>query len=93
MTARKPFILLADDDEDDHYSLQLAFAEVGYEQRLAFVFSGREVMDLLQELLPEELPTLIVLDINIPGMDGIARGSCNITDNGPLLAHQCIQQG
>ena len=71
MTAQKPFILLADDDEDDHYSLQYAFAEVGYRQGLTFVYSGREVIDLLQQLLPEELPTLIVLDINIPGMDGI----------------------
>jgi CheY-like chemotaxis protein len=71
MRARKPFILLADDDEDDHYSLQSAFEEVGYVQGLSFVFSGKEVIDLLQQLLPDELPTLIILDINIPVMGGV----------------------
>ena len=71
MTVRKPFILLADDDEDDHYSLQSAFAEVEYMHGLSLVYSGKEVIELLQQLLPDKLPTLIILDINIPGMNGV----------------------
>jgi CheY-like chemotaxis protein len=73
---RKLYILVAEDDIDDRYLLETAFAEKGYVEELAFVENGVELLDYLNNQLdsPEgaaaNLPRFILLDLNMPKKDG-----------------------
>jgi two-component system, response regulator, stage 0 sporulation protein F len=60
-------ILIADDEEALQRLYKEEFEEEGYEVLLAG--NGNEVMDLLED--PSRLPDLIVMDIRMPGMNGI----------------------
>ncbi|MBN2282299.1 MAG: sigma-54-dependent Fis family transcriptional regulator [Deltaproteobacteria bacterium] len=59
-------ILVVDDEESICTSLQGALSDDGYD--VVTVQSGEECLVMLEE---EELPDLILLDIWLPGMDGI----------------------
>ena len=61
-----PRILVIDDDKDNHRFLTRVLEHEGYEVALAQ--SGIDGIQLLQEFKPH----LVVLDINMPGMDGLA---------------------
>jgi two-component system response regulator len=67
-----PFtILLADDDEDDILLTQDAMAEAGIEHALDVVKDGEALLSLLQERKGREpLPNIILLDLNMPILDG-----------------------
>lgn len=72
-----PFIILmAEDDLDDQMLVQEAFEEVYLKNPLQFVNDGEELMDYLHRrgeytsLKAEPLPGLILLDLNMPRMDG-----------------------
>ena len=61
-------VFIADDDEDDRFLLQFAFQELGLDSTLTFANDG---LDLLRLLLDSEVsPALIILDINMPRLDG-----------------------
>ncbi len=70
------YILVAEDDADDRYLLETAFAEKGYRERLEFVENGVELMDFLHRLLAggdtnrHNFPGFILLDLNMPKKDG-----------------------
>lgn len=73
--ARNVLILMADDDADDRYLTKAAFEESQVKCDIYFVEDGDEVFDFLysrgkftdhQELLP----SLIMLDLNMPKKDG-----------------------
>lgn len=72
----KPYILVAEDDADDRFLLETAFAEKGYQEELVFVENGVELMDYLKKLDegektgPLHLPGFILLDLNMPKKDG-----------------------
>lgn len=57
-------ILVADDDADFNRFIQLSLQRSGYE--VVSVYNGQAVLDFLAE----ESPTLLVLDVTMPGMDG-----------------------
>ncbi len=57
-------ILLVDDDREILEMTELLLAKQGYEVLVAS--SGEEALDMAQDSLPH----LILLDINMPGMDG-----------------------
>lgn len=69
-------ILIADDDPDDCLLTREAFAECRVGNRLDFVHDGEELLDYLQRRPPYEdpqrfpLPGLILLDLNMPRLDG-----------------------
>jgi len=63
-------ILYADDDADDRMWVSEACKLVNLGACLCFVENGRQVMDYLTGLLCPALPSLIVLDLNMPKMDG-----------------------
>jgi CheY-like chemotaxis protein len=67
---------MADDDEDDCLFVELAFQEMGIAHDLRFVDDGRQLLDYLDnkgdfsdhEGYPR--PNLILLDLNMPRIDG-----------------------
>jgi CheY-like chemotaxis protein len=67
-------VLMADDDVEDCWLASEAFAETGARATFSCVENGIELMDYLAERLAGprvgELPNLILLDLNMPRMDG-----------------------
>ena len=69
-------ILIAEDDADDRYLLQTAFAEIGYPEQIDFVENGIEVLNYLDNIYTsanmemKALPGFILLDLNMPKKDG-----------------------
>jgi CheY-like chemotaxis protein len=63
-------ILLIDDNRADNFLHRLAIEEAGCADHVEEALSGEAALKWLQQLAPDELPELIFLDINMPGMDG-----------------------
>jgi CheY-like chemotaxis protein len=69
----KAVIIVAEDDADDRFLVKAAFDESGHTDTLIFVENGVELTDLLRARLDnshDELPKLILLDLNMPKKDG-----------------------
>jgi CheY-like chemotaxis protein len=67
----KHSILIVDDDPDDRESIREAFLENSYHCHEYLFFGGaEELMKYLQSLTNEVHPSLILLDLNMPGMTG-----------------------
>lgn len=64
------FIALAEDDADDQLLFTEALKQVCGGDTLTAVSNGVMMLDLLQRH-KNSLPDVIVLDVNMPGMDGI----------------------
>ena len=65
------YILCIDDDEDDCLLLGEAIANEQPDFEVKFLMSGDEAIRFLKKALEDKnLPALITLDINMPGMDG-----------------------
>jgi two-component system response regulator len=65
-------ILIADDDADDRYLISRAFKDIMLPEKLSFVENGQQVLVYLETISKDDdLPGLIVLDLNMPLMDGI----------------------
>ena len=69
-------ILLVEDNPDDVELTRIAFAEAGAGYRLIVVSDGAEAVDYLlargvhADRDPNELPALVLLDLNLPKLDG-----------------------
>lgn len=67
----KPTILLVDDDHDDLQMLHEAFKAFGPKYSILDAHDGKQAINKLHELKAvNQLPCLIVLDVNMPYMDG-----------------------
>lgn len=64
------FILLGEDDPDDQEMLKDVFSDIDNSFILFFVNNGKEVLSALEKLDDEQMPCLIVLDYNMPGLNG-----------------------
>ena len=64
------FILLGEDDADDQEMLKEVFASIDISFVLFFVNNGKEVLSALEKLKDDQMPCLIVLDYNMPGLNG-----------------------
>ena len=67
----KSLILLVDDDPDDLMLLKDAIDSLGGNYQFIEAYDGRSALNLLrQSNLDGNLPVLVVLDINMPILDG-----------------------
>ena len=64
------FILLGEDDADDQEMLKEVFASIDATFVLFFVNNGSEILSELEKLKDEQMPCLVVLDYNMPGLNG-----------------------
>lgn len=67
---KTPLILLADDNLDDQSFIRDAFSYVNANVALEMVDSGLDLLQHLKIVSNEELPSLLVLDYNMPKMNG-----------------------
>jgi CheY-like chemotaxis protein len=66
----KPYhIVIADDDVDDQLIIKSTLSKLGTQVTISSVYDGAELLALLHSR--EELPDMIILDINMPVMDGL----------------------
>ena len=66
----KPFIFLAEDDIDDQELLIEALSQFNNSIVVNTVTNGKKAISYLQQLQPENYPSLIVLDYNLPELSG-----------------------
>ena len=64
------FILLGEDDADDQEMLKEVFSSIDESFILFFVNNGNEILSALEKLRVDQMPCLIVLDYNMPGLSG-----------------------
>lgn len=67
-------VMLVDDDETDVIIARSIIETTGLANKISSFFSGRKALHFLEEhaQLPESLPDLIFLDINMPLMNGFS---------------------
>ncbi|HEX8313567.1 MAG TPA: response regulator [Flavisolibacter sp.] len=66
---RKHSIVIVDDDADDREIIRDAFENTMEEQEYVFIENGDRLLEYLQQQ-NDAIPSLIMLDLNMPGKDG-----------------------
>jgi len=66
---QKQSILIVDDDPDDRESIRDAFLEHNRQHEYLFFTAADELMRYLEDLRKDGYPAVILLDLNMPGMD------------------------
>ena len=69
MSSKHP-IVIVDDDADDRGLIKDAFRENNADREFALLESADMLLDFLKGAADTELPSLILLDLNMPGKDG-----------------------
>jgi two-component system response regulator len=64
-------ILHVDDDADDRELLEAVMQQVAPDLKVIFAENGLQALDLLQARKGTALPSLIVLDLNMPYLSGV----------------------
>jgi len=64
------YILIVDDDADDRDIIKDAFINAAGEQQFVFLQNGDQLLDYLHRHADNGAPSLILLDLNMPGKDG-----------------------
>jgi CheY-like chemotaxis protein len=107
MPQHQKFILIADDDQEDLELLSEVILQLEADIKLHMVNNGSLVMDFLAKAKDEELPSLIVLDYNMPNMNGaeVLEQLCNdsryqnipkiiwSTSNNSSYIKECLEKG
>jgi CheY-like chemotaxis protein len=101
------YILFGEDDNDDQELLEEICKEIDDSFELKFINNGRYFISYLHQLSDKELPCLIVLDYNMPELNGAeilkTIGSHNrydhipkilwSTSNAAFYKTQCLELG
>lgn len=69
-SSSQKFILLGEDDIDDQEILEEVFFSIDPSCRLHFINNGKKVVSHLEEIHDEHVPCLIILDYNMPELNG-----------------------
>ena len=67
----KHTILLVEDDELDVISVERSLKKIESEYNLYTAYNGIEALDILKKMNANALPDVILLDLNMPKMNGI----------------------
>lgn len=67
----KNLVYIVDDDPDDRQIILDAFLENNTSMDYVFIENGDELISTLSSCGPEDYPSLILLDLNMPGMLGM----------------------
>jgi DNA-binding response OmpR family regulator len=67
--SQKQSIFIVDDDSDDRESIRDAFLENKHDKDYVFMQNGEQLMGHFNEASSKN-PSLILLDLNMPGKDG-----------------------
>ena len=83
-------ILLAEDDADDRMLIQEGFEESSIPNPVRWVENGRDLLRFLKKegefsKIADDMPCLVLLDLNMPIMDG--REALKIMKQDPELKH------
>lgn len=62
-------ILIGEDDMDDKEIIEEAFAEIDPSVKVHFVNNGKKLLSFVEEATADALPSLIVIDYNMPGLN------------------------
>ena len=81
----KHLVLYADDDADDRLWASEAYLAIDANVSLCFVENGQEVLHYLQTLSEDCFPSLIILDLNMPQLDG--RRTLQLLKENPRYRH------
>jgi len=63
-------VLCVDDDPDDRELIRNAIFKVDPSYTVAYATNGKEALQYMMRAAETELPCLVILDINMPVMDG-----------------------
>ncbi len=66
-----PCVLLVDDDPTTNFLHQHLLLSLGVAERCIVAENGVEALTMLAEAQPEPVPSLVLLDVHMPVMDGI----------------------
>jgi CheY-like chemotaxis protein len=69
-TINSKLVLIGEDDLDDQELLKEVFSSIDGSFTLVFAVNGTEVLNYLDKNKSGELPCLIILDYNMPGLTG-----------------------
>lgn len=107
MQQKPVHILIADDDEEDLELIEEAILELEPGAELHKVPDGKAAVEYLENLHDRQLPSLIILDYNMPGLNGsevllqlYGQSRYNTvpkiilsTSSASLYIHECKQNG
>lgn len=79
-------VIIIEDDIDDQDFLTAIFKKLNYQNKIVFFFDGQQALDHI--IATDELPFLILSDINMPKLDGFALRQKLKTDE--KLSNKCI---
>ena len=69
MLNKKGCVIIIEDDKDDQFLIQEAFAELNYPNEIIFLGDGQEALNFLSS--GDKNPFLILSDINLPKLSGL----------------------
>jgi CheY-like chemotaxis protein len=79
-------VIVIEDDVDDQDFLTEIFAKLNYQNKILFFFDGQAALDHIN--ITDDLPFLILSDINMPKLNGFALREKLKTDS--KLSNKCI---
>ncbi|MFL5811208.1 MAG: PleD family two-component system response regulator [Flavisolibacter sp.] len=65
-----PRIIVVDNDMADHELIRIAFERVNGLEEVMFLTSGEDLIEHLDTNEQDQQPSLIILDYNMPGLNG-----------------------
>jgi CheY-like chemotaxis protein len=64
-------LLIVDDDTDDLFVFRDVFSSTVFKEDVKFFQNSKELLPYLESLSDEDLPQLILSDLNMPGQSGL----------------------